>query len=154
MISQTDQTAGHRGNSIPPVLSNARGNKPEDENTAAEAGSGERLPQELARMLEANSPGQGFAGSVAQAARKAGCEMLFEIPCGLIGDPAGSAAALARGTDGEAELFFIVFNTSNSEIRILEEGDAPEAVLDFTRSYAGVLGLIAVDHRLTAPLIQ
>jgi len=98
--------------------------------------------------------GEGFFDTVFNAARLSGCELLFEIPSALFHEPQGRAAAMRFGARADAELFFILFNAGNDAIRILEEGDVPAAVLDFTRSYAGVLGLIAVDKRLTALSLQ
>ena len=95
-----------------------------------------------------------FLGTVFNAARQSGCELLFEIPGILFYDPNGRAAAMRRGTPDDTELFFVLFNADNGEIRVLEENESPETVRDFTRSYAGVLGMIAGDKRLTAPLLQ
>jgi hypothetical protein len=98
--------------------------------------------------------GMQFLDTVFNAARIAGCELLFEIPSALFSEPQDRAAAMRYGTHEDAELFFILFNATNGAIRLLDEGEVPVAVLDFTRSYAGVLGMIAGDRRLTAPLLQ
>lgn len=116
-----------------------------------EAFSGEALNGEA---LNGEALGKQFLSTVHKAAQQAGCELLFEIPSALFQDPAGRSAAMRFGGHGEAELFFILFNAANGAIRVMEEGEVPAIVLDFTRSYAGVLGLIAVDRKLTAPLLQ
>jgi hypothetical protein len=37
---------------------------------------------------------------------------------------------------------------------VVAASEAPAEVIDFTRSYAGVLGMIARDRNLVAPLLQ
>ncbi|MEC9342245.1 MAG: hypothetical protein VYD64_00215 [Pseudomonadota bacterium] len=117
----------------------------------ADEPTGGKKPAEAVAGSELN---ETFLDTIFSAAHQAGCELLFEVPGALFSDPGGRSAAMRCGSRQDAELFFILFNAADGAIRVLEESDVPESVLDFTRSYAGVLGLIAGDRRLTAPLLQ
>lgn len=108
----------------------------------------------LGQAFDDASLNEEFFGTAFRAARQAGCELLFEIPSVLLSDPVGRAAAISCGEGAEAELFFLLFNAGNGSITIIEASEVPDSVLDFTRSYAGVLSMIGSDRKLIAPLIQ
>ena len=95
-----------------------------------------------------------FLDTISRVAKQAGCELLFEIPAALFAGPASLSAAMRRRSENGAQLFFILFNAADGTIRIMEESEVGASVLEFTRSYAGVLGLIANDKRLITPLLQ
>jgi hypothetical protein len=103
----------------------------------------EMLPQAVAATLSGISLGDQFFEAAWRAARQAGCELLFEIPSLLFRDPAGRAAAIRCGNLEEAELFFFIFNPQSQSIRVVAGSEAPQGLIEFTRSYAGVLDLIA-----------
>lgn len=109
-------------------------------------------PRALHRALNGVTPGDQFFDAVSRAAENAGCQMLFEIPAILLHGNGDRAAAVAGGP--EYDLIFIVFDSKNGEIMVISAAEAPATVLDFTRSYAGVLGMIASDRTVTAPLLQ
>ena len=111
-----------------------------------------RTPKVLEKALRDLSIGEKFLDAVNRAAENAGCSMLFEIPAILLGGKGDRAAAIACGP--AQELMFIVFDSKTGTIRVISAGEVPETVLDFTRSYAGVLGMIASDRTVIAPLLQ
>lgn len=113
----------------------------------------EMLPQAVAATLSGLSLGDQFFEAAWRAAKQAGCELLFEIPSLLFRDPRGRAAAIRCGNLEEAELFFFVFNPDSQSIRVVAGAEAPPSLIEFTRSYAGVLNLIARERAATA-LIQ
>jgi hypothetical protein len=98
--------------------------------------------------------GDRFFEAGSRAAAQAGCEFLFEIPPVLLEKNADRAAAIRCGRDGTAELYFLVFEARRGSVTILAEDEVPEKVLDFTLSYAGVLGMIAADGNVTRPPIH
>jgi hypothetical protein len=114
--------------------------------------AGRSYPKALQRALNGVTPGDQFFTAVSRAAENAGCHMLFELPAMLLHGNGDRAAAIACGPDHD--LIFIVFDSANGEIMVISSAEAPETVLDFTRSYAGVLGMIASDRNVTAPLLQ
>jgi len=109
-------------------------------------------PKAMERALQDISIGEKFFDAVSHAAENAGCSMLFEIPAMLLGGTGDRAAAIDCGP--AQELMFIVFDSKTGTISVIAAGEVPETVLDFTRSYAGVLGMIASDRTVTAPLLQ
>jgi len=125
-----------------------------DPEMAVEAGLAGEMPEVLNHDAEADLLGERFFETVFRAAAQSGCELLFEIPAALFGDPAFLSAAMRSQSESGSQLFFVLFNTTNGAVRIMEEGEVGESVLDFTRSYASVLGLIASDRRLVTPLLQ
>jgi hypothetical protein len=121
---------------------------------APDANYREMLPQALAATMSGISLGDQFFEAAYRAAEQAGCEMLFEIPSLFLSDPDGRAAAIRCGNADEAELFFFVFRPESQSIRVVAASEAPESVLHFTRSYAGVLTLIRADRQVVSPLLQ
>jgi hypothetical protein len=109
------------------------------------SGFSEALMERLAQM----EIGERFFEAGSKAAVQAGCEFLFEIPPVLLEKNADRAAASRCGRDGTAELYFLVFEARRGAVTILAEDEVPEMVLEFTLSYAGVLGMIAKDGNLT-----
>jgi hypothetical protein len=97
-------------------------------------------------------PNDRFFDAVNRAAENAGCRMLFEIPAMLLHGNGDRAAAIACGA--EEDIIFIVYDSENGEIVVISANEAPGMVLDFTRSYAGVLGMIASGRQVVAPLPQ
>jgi hypothetical protein len=93
-----------------------------------------------------------FMDAVILAAEQAGCDMLFEIPAFLLDSDAERAAAVSCGPGGE--IFFILFDAAQGKILVITASEVPRSVIGFARSYAGVLGLIASDRDLVAPLLQ
>lgn len=90
--------------------------------------------------------------AIADSANGAGGQMLFEIPAVLLSANGMRAAAIS--TNGGEDLVFILFDPESGEINMLDSAEVPGTVNDFTRSYAGVLSLIAGDAVLVAPLLQ
>lgn len=90
--------------------------------------------------------------AVILAAEQAGCDIMFEIPAFLLDSSAERAAAVSCGPGGE--IFFILFDAAQGKILVITAAEAPHSVIGFARSYAGVLGLIASDRDLVAPLLQ
>jgi len=114
----------------------------------------EMLPQAIAATMSGISLGDQFFEAAYRAAEQAGCEMLFEIPSLFLSDPEGRAAAIRCGNADEAELFFFVFRPESQSIRVVSASEAPETVIEFTRSYAGVLSMIRADRQIVSPLLQ
>jgi hypothetical protein len=114
--------------------------------------AGFNAPKAMEKALQDVSVGEKFFEAVSRAAENAGCALLFEIPAILIGGKGDRAAAIAFGPS--PDLMFIVFNSKTGAIAVISAGEVPETVLDFTRSYAGVLGMIASDRTVVAPLLQ
>ena len=121
---------------------------------APDANYREMLPQALAATMSGISLGDQFFEAAHRAAEQAGCEMLFEIPSLFLADPEGRAAAIRCGNAEEAEFFFFVFRPNSQSIRVVAASEAPETVLDFTRSYAGVLSMLRADRQAVLPLLQ
>jgi hypothetical protein len=113
---------------------------------------GNNAPKAMEEALRDVSIGEKFFDAVSHAAENAGCSMLFEIPAMLLGGKGDRAAAISCGP--AQDLMFIVFDSKNRKINVISASEVPETVLDFTRSYAGVLGMIASDRTVTAPLLQ
>lgn len=108
----------------------------------------------LNREMSNASLGDRFFQAGRQAASQAGCELLFEVPALLVENDGDRAAAIrCPKTDGD-EYFFLVFNSSNGSVAILAQDEVPAMLIAFTRSYAGVLGMIASDSTVTAPLLH
>lgn len=120
----------------------------------ARAATEAQFPNALQHAFDHVCLDSAFFDRASRAARQAGCELLFEIPSVLLSDPVGRAAAIRCGEEADAELFFLLFKSGSGEIAIIEASEVAESVLDFTRSYAGVLSLIGSDRRLVAPLLQ
>lgn len=116
--------------------------------------SRDSLPLALATGMATLSLGDTFFETAWRAAKQAGCELLFEMPGLIFGKKDGRAAAIRCSEQDEGEMFFLVFCSSSGEISVIEEQDAPQRVIDFTRSYAGVLGMLGRDSRITSPLLQ
>jgi hypothetical protein len=114
--------------------------------------AGLNVPKAMERALQDMSIGEKFFDAVSHAAENAGCSMLFEIPAMLLGGKGDRAAAISCGP--AQDLMFIVFDSKTGKISVISASEVPETVLDFTRSYAGVLGMIASDRNVTAPLLQ
>lgn len=110
------------------------------------------LPEALVAAFSHLSLGDQFFDAVNRAALQSGCEMLFEIPAVLLNGRGDRAAAISCGAGDD--LLFIAFDTGKGSIFAIAANEVPETVLDFTRSYAGVLGLIACDRKVTSPLLQ
>lgn len=124
--------------------------------------NGEGLRQEkmaraaFSHMLEDDEQdfvpeGDRFFEAGYKAAVQAGCEFLFEVPPVLLERNADRAAAIRCERDGLSELFFLVFDAKRGSMMIMEEDRVPDAVLDFTLSYAGVLNMIAADGGVSCP---
>ncbi|GIL02074.1 MAG: hypothetical protein BroJett030_19730 [Alphaproteobacteria bacterium] len=116
-----------------------------------------RLTQVLLSADGSPSMGDRFLDTVLRAARQVGCEFLFEVPSVLFGPLNSRAAALrdgADGADGDAGLFFVLLSEREAAVSIVEAAEVSDNVVDFTRSYAGVLSLIGNDQRIVTPLLQ
>lgn len=110
------------------------------------------LPEALAAAFSQLSLGDQFFDAVNKAALQSGCEMLFEIPAVLFNGRGDRAAAISCGAGDD--LLFIAFDTGKGSIFAIAANEVPETVVEFTRSYACVLGLIACDRNVTSPLLQ
>lgn len=113
-----------------------------------------RLTQVLLSTDGSPSMGDRFLDTVLRAARQVGCEFLFEVPSVLFGPQNSRAAALRDGADGDAGLFFVLLSEREAAVSIVEAAEVSDNVVDFTRSYAGVLSLIGNDQRIVTPLLQ
>jgi hypothetical protein len=112
------------------------------------------LPDALHCELRKLSLGDQFFDAGHNAAIKAGCEMLFEVPAMLVEPQGDRCAALQYRRDGRDDLLFLVFDAKQGTISIVSENEVSRPVANFTRSYAGVLGMIASDHNIVRPLIH
>jgi hypothetical protein len=112
------------------------------------------LPDALHHELQKLSFDDRFFDIGYHAALKVGCEMLFEVPAILIEPKGDRCAAIQCRQKGGDELFFLVFEAARGTISIINENEVSQTVLDFTRSYAGVLGMIANDRKVVKPLIH
>lgn len=110
-------------------------------------------PQDLPaaiRLPVETETGEDLLGLVCEQARKAGGEMLFELPGVMFGEQEARAAAL-QGSD-EDQLCFLVVSGDGNSINAITAEEAPSAVLQFAAAYAQVLRLIASDNRITGQL--
>ena len=106
------------------------------------------LPQFLNEALDDLSLSDQFFDAAFRAAEQAGCQLLFEIPGLLFEGPGDRAAAIACGDGGrETELLFLVFEEARNVVTVVAGEEVPDIVIEFTRSYAGVLAMIASDRR-------
>lgn len=122
------------------------GERPEGDDTGPA-----RLSAALASADVGLSLGDRFFDTVFRAACRAGCELLFEIPSVLFQEASSRAAALR---DGEEGIFFVLFSESEGAVSIVDAAEVHASVVDFTRSYAGVLSLMRNDRALVTPLLQ
>ena len=145
-----------------PVIANGPNNLPAQSRTSIlsrmrsrKQGQGESgSAVALRRQFNETTLGERFVQAGRQAARQAGCELLFEVPALLI-EHQGDRAAVIRCPKSEGdEFFFLIFNSADGSVAILAEDEVPSMVIAFTRSYAGVLGMIARDSSVTAPLLH
>ena len=83
-----------------------------------------------------------FTNSIIEAAQKAGCEFLFEIPASLFGFEETKAAAVRLNAfDDTNQLAFILCNKKTGQIHVLSSDETPNRVLRLVQSYANVLSL-------------
>lgn len=101
------------------------------------------LPELLEAALAEMASGDQFIDSMRNAAQAAGCAMLFEIPAMLLQGKPGRAAAICHGET--QELYFVMFDAQEGAIAVLASEDVDPNAIAFTRSYAGVLGMLAFD---------
>ncbi len=101
------------------------------------------LPELLEAALAEMASGDQFIDSMRNAAQAAGCAMLFEIPAALLQGRPGRAAAICHGET--QELYFVVFDAQEQAIAVMASEDVDPNAIAFTRSYAGVLGMLAFD---------
>lgn len=108
-----------------------------------EAGPVSDLPELLEAALAEMASGDQFIDSMRNAAEAAGCAMLFEIPAVLLQGKQGRAAAICHGET--QELYFVMFDAQEHAIAVMASEDVDPGAIAFTRSYAGVLGMLAFD---------
>jgi hypothetical protein len=113
-----------------------------------------RLSEALQLADSGLSLGDRFFDTVFRAAHQAGCELLFEIPTVLFREESSRAAAVRSAGDDEGEFFYVLFSESEGAVSIVDAAEVGESVVDFTRSYAGVLNLIGSDREIITPLLQ
>lgn len=81
-----------------------------------------------------------FTNSIIEAAQKAGCEFLFEIPANLFGfEETRAAAVRLNAFEDNDQLAFILCNKKTGQIHVLSNDETPNRVLRFVQSYANVL---------------
>jgi hypothetical protein len=149
-----DRPAGRSNDPVSGLANKFKGGRPRQPALTDEDALRAAWPNAPRPVQKGVSLGDAFFDTVHHAARQSGCELLFEIPSVLFRDAGGRAAAMRCGTDGEAELFFILFDEVQGAVSIVEAAEVTEGIVDFIRSYAGVLSLIGKDRQLVAPLIQ
>ncbi len=123
------------------------------EPNAAELAANGSLPPQLPAIRRSMIKPQSrplnagdFKAAVRRAAEHTGCEVLLELPGALFARPQGHAAAICRGAaHADPEFVFFIMQPEGTEIALVLGKEAPELALTFTRSYAGVLGLLAAD---------
>ncbi len=101
----------------------------------------------IREAVEAGIDETGFFETVARAADKAGCELLFEVPGALFATPDTRAAAISCGEHTSIGEVFILYNRDNGVIRVLTGDEVPEEVTRFVRSYAAVLVCLQESNR-------
>ena len=102
-----------------------------------------------------------FWQAVTQAAERTGCEVLFEIPGALLngnegGDNGGSesrAAVLGSRNSPNSprhgllgDVFYVIYNSEDRIIRILNEVEVPDTVSAISYSYSRLLEYLAADQ--------
>lgn len=90
-------------------------------------------------LTDAASHEAAFATSLAAAAEASGCTVLFELPAALAGPQAVRVAALSTGAP--EELLWAALESG--QWRLYDSEDVSETMDHLTRSYAGVLGMLA-----------
>lgn len=101
---------------------------------------------EAALLEQAQAEGEGdFLDEVRSAAQTAGCSVMFELPAMLVDSGARRAVAVAAGGEDDDFLVAVRFD-SDPAIRVIHGGGLEPSLRDFTRSYAGVLGMLALDR--------
>lgn len=81
-----------------------------------------------------------FIRSIIEAAQKAGCEFLFEIPASLFGfEETRAAAVRLSASQGNDQLAFILCDKKTGQIHVMSNDETPNRVLRFVQSYANVL---------------
>ena len=81
-----------------------------------------------------------FTRSIIDAAQKAGCEFLFEIPASLFGfEETRAAAVRLNASQDNDQLAFILCDKKSGQIHVLSNDETPDRVLRFVQSYANVL---------------
>lgn len=115
-----------------------------------------RLSEVLGATNDNPSLGDRFFDIAFRAARQAGCELLFEIPSVLFREENSRVAAIRGHGEGagDAELFYVLFSERKGAVSIVNANEVHDSVVEFTRSYAGVLNLMRGDRQLVTPLIQ
>lgn len=97
--------------------------------------------------------GERFFEAACVAVCEAGCELLFEVPTAIFGQPGDRAVAI-RKTDEHHSLCFLLLRSDEAVVSIVTAGEAPETAIEFTMAYVKVLSLLASDRKITAPLLQ
>lgn len=113
-----------------------------------------QLPQVVEGAIEEYASGEQFIEAGLTAAEQAGCKLLFEIPAVLMENTGDRAAAVHCTRDGGDELFFMILDSTSGAVSLVAEEEVPETVSDFTRSYAGVLAMMASDQSLSSSRLQ
>ncbi|MGI9400379.1 MAG: hypothetical protein ACR2O0_03915 [Rhizobiaceae bacterium] len=112
------------------------------------------IPHIVEGAIEENASDEQFLEAGLTAAEQAGCMLLFEIPAMLMENNGDRAAVVHCTRDGSDELFFMVLDSTSGEVSLVAEEEVPETVADFTRSYAGVLSLMANVQSLSSSRLQ
>lgn len=81
-----------------------------------------------------------FVERLSEAADAAGCTLLFELPAKLVSAGAQRAAAFATGAE---DGFLYAALGESGEWQVFEGEELDDTLGHLTRSYAGVLGMLA-----------
>jgi len=87
--------------------------------------------------------GDAFSSEIKKSADKSGCRFLFEFPAMLIDREADKAAVILCPDEKNFSLVFLVYQQKQARIRIVESGDAPMSLVDFSWSFARVLSFLS-----------
>jgi len=120
----------------------------------SDAGQLAQIPQVVEGAIEEYATGEQFIEAGLTAAEQAGCKLLFEIPAMLMENTGDRAAAVHCTRNGGDELFFMVLDSTSGAVSLVAEEEVPATVADFTRSYAGVLSMMASDQSLSSTRLQ
>jgi hypothetical protein len=105
------------------------------------------LPAEVARDYLSGRPipnTDDFAVEIRKSAENTGCRFLFEFPAMLIDESADKAAVILCPDENGFSLVFLVYDRQARNIRIVESGEAPMQLVDFSWSFARVLSFLSV----------
>ncbi len=120
----------------------------------SDSGQLAEIPPVVEGTIEEYVNEEHFMEAGLTAAEQAGCRLLFEIPAVLMENTGDRAAAVHCSRDGGDALFFVVLDSTSGAVCLVAEEEVPETVADFTRSYAGVLAMMASDQSLSSARLQ